>query len=173
MCSERHLICIKVSTRLCLFPYNVIPPEFSVTLHQIRSEHPITKQNNSPIIFNDTFILFPQWLKWNYGVPLISCCLAVRQVSADKVDGFIIYFLHSIQTIFIINFIYCNHLIHKSKIHILCCSKPVTPILFRAFDFPYNMKKYVQEKRPDKPIFFLTLIVFVLLHYRESFLLVI
>lgn len=98
MASQRHTVGIQKSCRVRLFPDEIVPPHLSVTLHQVSGEHPVTEENNCPVIFYDTVIFFPKSVEWNHTVPFIMC-LAIREVTDDQVDGMIRNKFHGLKAV--------------------------------------------------------------------------
>ena len=114
MVSQRHAVRVQEPRgRVSFFPDKVITPEVTVRHHKLRSKHPLCKKHNGTIVLDDALILRPQFVKWDYLVPLAVLVVSVEDSIGEVADyaiyALVIYLGHPDQTVLIVYLVNLYH----------------------------------------------------------------
>ena len=105
---HRSVLGMNKSCRSILFPYPIISPFFHVACTDKSAEWFAAKQKDYPTHFENTMILLPQLIKWNYAIPIASSS-AVWQIAHNAIHASVRNTFHSFEAVFIIYLIQFYH----------------------------------------------------------------
>ena len=129
---------VQEASGLGLLPYQIVPPPFTVALHERRREHTLSEQDDSPMFLDNPFVLFPQRVKRNDCIPAVPGT-SIRKVTDDGINTVVGNLYHPRQTVFIIYNVSSKHtLVRKNRalavtdhpVRNLCSTNPLNRILY-------------------------------------------
>lgn len=101
--AQRHTFGVEMPRHAVFLPYKIVPPQLGLRQHEPCGKESLPEQDDRTFRFCNPIVLFPQWLKRDFMVPLREFVPAVqhsvRQVGDYRIYAVVGNPLHSLKAV--------------------------------------------------------------------------